>query len=1245
MLKGFITLVAAGMPVLLAATTDAPLSPVMNQMGRIEVGSKAIAFKRSYMQYQMLLANTLGIEGGSIFNMGKNDLGVVFFADKVESKKKDSVTYTARITAERGGTETFGDFHAELTLRPDGLILVSNTYKLDQEKKTAVNPYFYMRIQDKLSGFYQLGSRKMELKDKDVRFFKRPKLSFTFYPDNPEKCFTLIPLNYEAVNINPARGMFSLSYDKNGRMEFLLDLRGEKKLDRSEEFYANIDFFKIDQLRLPRYKASRNLIQNPSFEGDLRYFALKSYGSYAPFKEFETYTIDDKEAYSGKRSLKIMATQAKITSVLPIGTFAIPMVPGKKYVLSAYVKTDSPGEAYLYIDGRGFAPYLFADRRGRKVDPTGEWKRYSLDFTAPDEFCSIYLSAGIKPNAGRRTAVVWVDALQLEEEKNSEFTQCPVQSMLLSGFRGNCFDLQDNPGFKMRLIAPPQSQGTVKLQVKDFSGQQAYIRTMPFTIPSEGELQLDVSGLTEAIRKDHATGVFVATTTVILNGDKTEYVDYSRFAVINRQNGTHKHRNIFNVSTQYANILSPEGVDLRLNRLKEVGYGSVVYTECEDSVMEKALFEKLQSFGMTHMGCDVMNKRTDAGSFSEGTRKITGIRNLTDPTPEQLLEIEEICYLKAKNRPWVKLWFFSGEIEGFKPFIETPKAVGAVLAAMYKGLKRGNPAAMVHTGGTPWNITESGLKWMRNYLQMLADHAPGILFDGTAMHTYQEGPENPDLDKEIADYLAMLEPFGYADKPIYFDEGMNYFEYFIPARGMTPFFGNSGDPWYVGMLSYDLGFAEKMSAAFTARHYLAVLKYAGKVACQTEWGHRRNFFDADCTIGAKLKGINTLSAILGNADYRKTINFAPMVRSYLFERADKTPIAAVWGFDRAVDHGEKSPPNFSFELAGDEYQFLDFMAKPINCKPVDNHVSVPVGSFPFFIVGKIGHMDKLENFLSSAVNLSDKQLPIVMTVMPESGTTARLALHNNSMTVMDIKLVGTLNTEKQDATLTVLPQGHANLDMVGTPQSGSLKQFRMEMTATAPKFEAKKLNISGAILPIERIGAVDENTWKNVSPVTLAQDAIIKVSATDKKLFLLITIPKALEKTPKTIIINPAVTPGNWFLPLQKFQDLFVFELCEKDVFVHAVPEVQAASGPETPKKNRIDPRIELTKVLDGDRLTLMVGIPKESIMPLSLAKKSRLGLNITIGLPPSMLSLAPIADYQSTAEPGKVNFALVVIE
>jgi hypothetical protein len=146
------------------------------------------------------------------------------------------------------------------------------------------------------------------------------------------------------------------------------------------------------------------------------------------------------------------------------------------------------------------------------------------------------------------------------------------------------------------------------------------------------------------------------------------------------------------------------------------------------------------------------------------------------------------------------------------------------------------------------------------------------------------------------------------------------------------------------------------------------------------------------------------------------------------------------------------------------------------------------------------------------------------------------------------------------------------------------------------------------------------------------------------------TLPEAKLKSPISIVINPSVTIQNWTEARKKFQDTFIFELRDLDkaasAYVHDVPEVQAASGKETPKRGRVDSRIQIgSSVVAPGTAALEIAIPKASIMPLTLESGSELGLNIIFGDKGKLVSLAPVNGYESPREPGEVKFILAIME
>ena len=50
--------------------------------------------------------------------------------------------------------------------------------------------------------------------------------------------------------------------------------------------------------------------------------------------------------------------------------------------------------------------------------------------------------------------------------------------------------------------------------------------------------------------------------------------------------------------------------------------------------------------------------------------------------------------------------------------------------------------------------------WVQRYIQDTKRINPNVQFDGAAAHHYRNFPENPDLDSDIAAFLAMLDHNG-----------------------------------------------------------------------------------------------------------------------------------------------------------------------------------------------------------------------------------------------------------------------------------------------------------------------------------------------------------------------------------------------------------------------------------------------------------------------------------------------------
>ena len=148
-------------------------------------------------------------------------------------------------------------------------------------------------------------------------------------------------------------------------------------------------------------------------------------------------------------------------------------------------------------------------------------------------------------------------------------------------------------------------------------------------------------------------------------------------------------------------------------------------------------------------------------------------------------------------------------IRAVMPLEGHPDAFAKFLLATLRGVKKGNPDAKVLIEGGPWNMDpQLGTKWVERYIQDTKRLDPNARFDGAAAHHYRNFPENPDLDSDIAAFLAMLDKNGCQDWPFYINEGGNYCPFNIPQEGISPYICHSANGWYFGPLSYHIGRAE-----------------------------------------------------------------------------------------------------------------------------------------------------------------------------------------------------------------------------------------------------------------------------------------------------------------------------------------------------------------------------------------------------------------------------------------------------
>jgi hypothetical protein len=474
---------------------------------------------------------------------------------------------------------------------------------------------------------------------------------------------------------------------------------------------------------------------------------------------------------------------------------------------------------------------------------------------------------------------------------------------------------------------------------------------------------------------------------------------------------------------------------------------------------------------------------------------------------------------------------------------------------------------------------------------------------------------------------------------------MNYFEYFIPSKGMTPYFGNSGDKWYPGMLTYDMGRAERIAAAFSARTWLVALKYMKNIACLNDWSIRRYFWDYDLSVGAKMKVVNTMGRILGDADFYRDIRFAPLCRCYMFVNEKKQPVAIIWGHDTAVDKGEKAPPVFTFDFGGQKLEFWDLMETQRTFPAKGGKTDIPAGPFPLFIIGEPGTEEALAKSIAEAKNVSGDITPVTVSAVPINALTAQIKLLNTLSSSLKAAASISLNgvTEKLDLTFKPNTAETRNVNMA--KDMAPLKPFNFSFSAQTPGMSPKMGEISGMFTMVKTGG----KDWSGVQEIRTAEGAGVKIRADESALHLSLRVPKSFAGARPTLLLDAYVKDNSWSDFKTKTQDIYVFELSSQTngavtAFCHAVPCVQADSGEWTPKAGRADSKItgHVSSDTNGEELWEL-SIPAASVMPLKFEKGERFGFNLVIKRDELLSSFAPVKDYQDAKQPGKFKLALAL--
>ena len=889
---------------------------------------------------------------------------------------------------------------------------------------------------------------------------------------------------------------------RTNKISFSLDLGKvpAKNLSTGKRTYSGVDFKKTDDFEVTNYFICRNLMQNPSFEQGLMYCLTKNH--FDTFLGTAGIKVDDTNALFGKHSLKVNLYERRYKIILA----PIPVETGK-YIFSFYVKGDGSENQNITSNIINVDHKRLASKS--KVKISKKWNRISipLEITKATAVSCILNAGGNKGNC------IYIDGVQLEKgDKLTAFTPPPVEGILLTSKDDNFLSPEDKIDAGLRIFSDePETSGKVKVTVKDFFGVNRFEENYRFKTNKD-----KLAFIKLPFNDKFTRGIFVVKADYTLdNGQKLN--NFFRFSIMSNLENKHKLKAMFanNYNGTHKRDASP-GVEKYLKRCRNIGVGGDAHagriSEALSKLFKKYGIEIIDSNMSSYLEKDYKKVKDSHDrkffaiysdrSFRKGAKlyikdfRLEGNAKLND---EYLKKFEATVIKVVKEYPWIPRWALGGEMNAKYPeWLKNDMGSFADLQiAFYKAVKKANPKIEVYNG-TACNIyPEGGIKTTRQILKAIDGR---IKYDALAIHAYlPSGPSS--LEANMEAFFKMAGELGYKNTPTFYPEGMHYGPYEIPQWNIVSASWGAGS-WDFGTLSYDMGWYEKMTAAWFARTWLICMKYMDRVISATSGACARTgsfHLDANLTPRAYQKIPNTLGRLLGNSNFVQDLSFATDTKCLIFEDENKRPVAAVWGKLEKVDQGLEDSPWAMAKFAYGDVEIFDLMETRRNfSKDNKGNIRFPVSTFPFFIRGKKGTMKQFCSALKSSKMVGGNLMPLKMTAKIVGRDSIDLILSNQ----ISREVKGSIKVLGEKRSINIAPQKSLSLK-VKLPKplaADKITDIRIPVSIGEngnPNSLNKDFSFKGFLCHKTNTKIfIDgkDNDWKNIPKISLTNWTINKIN-------------------------------------------------------------------------------------------------------------------------------------------------------
>lgn len=732
-----------------------------------------------------------------------------------------------------------------------------------------------------------------------------------------------------------------------------------KSKPKSAETYAGIDFYTAEHIHVPQYSLSRNVVQNPSFEQGFQYWNFGNLGKDHGNRFPDNYVIDTSRPNSGRKCVKILGEAGEGPALL--SSFAIPIESGKEYSLSFYARADQPNvnmTTCLFPSSftHGLAYKGFAISQ--------EWKRYSYTFTAPAAAISVQF--GVSNPA--QDCAAYLDDVQLEKGPLTDFTRKPIEAAFVTDRRDNLFAPGATFHGRWEVNGAAGMGGELTTVLRTSDGNEIRREKAAFKVGTDGTVVVALPSLEKSPRG------FYGVEANIKLADGSTWREYGRLAIAPPADPTVKHHTVFATGGVQERIASWDRV---MSHTEYYGVGSAMNFD----PVQHALFGLMAKHHIT----DVTSIFDSGDHFGPIKLKDGWSGNEAD-----LPVIEQAAYDKAKAYPEVTYWKLVNEPGGkLTADADAMKLWIRALTAAVNGIRRANPAAKVISIDPANMQPNGGIAMIDNFLTC----GGGAIVDLIAIHPYRSRPEQPDMDDDLATFIAMLKRHNYTGD-IWFTEGGGHLAMHNPAFALNVHQAlsaeDNGGSWRIGMFSYDIGDGERLAAAYATRMWLVCLKYGDRVKMGVDWYFGDGCIDYDCTLEVRGIALNALSAQLGNATFVQDVPLSQEARCYLFKDPQNRPIAVVWTHDLKHESGE--PPSSTIHL-GELASKLTIANMTGSAITPDKASAIQVTPFPTYLRGEPGTAAALAKAIGDGFESSSTGSVVGYAQVKDAGH-AGIALRN-----------------------------------------------------------------------------------------------------------------------------------------------------------------------------------------------------------------------------------------------------------